>query len=169
MPIDEISSLLLGIKGTMDIAKGLMSAHDAHTLMQARTEILEKLLTLQENALSLQERYSSLINQRDQLAQKLTQNEDWAKTQVQYQLKEIHPRVYAYSAKSALPALSNQPLYCSNCFASQRISILVYQGNGENYHKFLCHGCNKEFQFYTGDTSGSDFEIHSLDGVPPAF
>jgi hypothetical protein len=153
----EIATLITGIKGTIDIAKGLKSAYDSHTIAEAQTDILERLLAVQGEALTLQERHSSLMLENESLSKKLREFHDWEKQKESFVLKEVSARIYVYVSKVPDKTVANPPYYCSNCFGLKQLSILQYQGNGEDYHKFDCQRCGKSFLYNTG-SSGSSIE-----------
>jgi hypothetical protein len=98
MVIAEVSTVITGIKGTIDIVKGLKSSYDDHTIVQTQTQIREQLLTILSDAIALQEKHSALINEKDELKKKLMEFEQWEKTESEYELKEIvrGTRVYSY-------------------------------------------------------------------------
>jgi transcriptional regulator with GAF, ATPase, and Fis domain len=157
MALAEITSFVAGVKGTIDIAKGLKSAYDAQTIAQAQTEIVEKLLGLQMDALSLQEKHSLLINEKDELAKKLIQYENWAKTESQYKIDEVHSQVFVYVAKTSDQSLKNQPWYCANCFGNRQLSIFQSTSDSDTYHEYVCHRCNNKIKFYTEGGPQSEF------------
>jgi hypothetical protein len=159
----EIATLISGIKGTIDIAKGLKSAYESHTIAQAQTDILERLLAVQGEALNLQERHSSLMLENDTLSKKLGEFNDWEKLKDSYVLKEVSARIYVYVSKAPDKTVANPPYHCSNCFGLKQLSILQYQGNGEDYHKFDCHRCGKHFAYHTGSSGSSIQALDSSD------
>lgn len=162
MALAEVTALIAGIKGTIDIAKSLKSAHDAHTITQTQTEILEKLLALQAEALVLQEKHSALIQEKDELAKKLMQLEDWAQTETQYQLKEVAPRIFVYIAESSTPSIENEPWYCANCFNQHQKSVLQSTSESSEYHEFMCHRCKNSISFSSGSPSAGQIQYHEF-------
>lgn len=162
MALAEITALITGIKGTIDVTKGLKSAYNAHTITQAQTDILEKLFALQVEALALQEKHAALIQEKAELAKKLVQLEDWSQTETQYQLKEVAPRIFVYIAKSPTPFINNEPWYCANCFTQRQKSVLQSTSESSEYHEFTCHRCNKSISFSTGSSSGGQIQYHEF-------
>lgn len=137
MPITELTSLIAGIKGTIDLAKGLKSAYDAHTITQSQTEILERLLNLQIDALALQDKHSTLINEKDDLSKKLMEYERWSETESQYELKEITPGVFVRSYKTSNQSQQPNHWLCTKCWEDKKKAILQKHHTGA----YECQRC----------------------------
>lgn len=146
MAIAELSTIVTGIKGTIDIAKGLKSAYDAHTITQAQTEILEKLFSLQIDALSLQEKHSALVNEKEELAKKLMEFEQWEKTESQYQLEEVHFGVFVYSPKESERSTEPKHWLCTNCWEERKKSILQCDYKHSEGAGYTCPRCKTQIQ-----------------------
>ena len=84
----------------IEITKGLKSSYDARTIIQAQSDILEQLLAIQFDTLTLQEKHLALINEKEELAKKLVQFEQWEKTESEYELQEINRGKFVYSLKN---------------------------------------------------------------------
>ena len=54
---------------------------------------------MQNDALLMQEKHSSLLREKDDIAKKLMEFEKWDETESQYELKEIYPGILLYSYK----------------------------------------------------------------------
>jgi len=148
MAITETTALISGIKGTIDIVKGLKAAYDAHTITQAQTELLQKLLALQMDALAVQEKQSAILNERDQLLKQVAEYENWSEVEKQHHIEEIHPQIYVYVANKPTTSLKTQPWYCANCFSQRQMSVLQSTENShETYKEFLCHKCNAKISY----------------------
>ena len=124
MVIAEGAALITGIKGTIDIVKGLKSSYDTNTIMQAQTQILEHLLALQIDAFTLQEKHSALIHENEEYKKKLIEFEQWGKTASEYELKEINPGVFAYTLKESQQTTELSHWLCPNCWEDHKKSIL---------------------------------------------
>jgi hypothetical protein len=141
MPIPEVVAVVSGIKVVIDIAKGLKSAHDAHTITQAQSDILEKLLDLRIDALSLQEKTSTLINEKEELAKKLMEFEKWAETERQYELAKLPPGILVYAQKKSGTSTEPKHWLCTNCWKDRKKSILQLEYTGAH----TCPECKHRF------------------------
>jgi hypothetical protein len=137
----EFALFLQGVKGTLDVAKGLKSAYDQHTIVQAQSEIIEKLLALQMDALSLQEKHSALIHEKEELEKKVLEAQKWSETESQYELKQVVPGKIVRSYKK--PSESTDPPHwlCPNCWEDKKKSVLQGHLNMGDAWDFSCLRC----------------------------
>jgi hypothetical protein len=156
----EITALVAGIRGTIDVVRGLKSSYDAHAISKAQSEILDRLLAVQGDALTLQEKHFSLIQENETLSRKLQDADEWKRVKESLVLKEVSARVYVYISKSPETTVTNPPYYCANCYGLGQLSILQYSGNGDDYHQYDCQRCGKHFKYNTGSP---DAHIEPLD------
>ena len=148
MVVNETSALVAGIKGTIDLAKGLKSAYDSHTIAQAQSDLLDRLLALQTDALMLLQKQSDLLAERDQLTEAIDNLNNWAELEKRHHIEEVHPQIYVYVANVPNPSLKNQPWYCANCFTDKKLSVLQStESSHENYKDLLCHKCKASVSF----------------------
>lgn len=148
MVIAEVSTIITGIKGTIDIVKGLKSSCDDHTIMQAQTEIREQLLAILSDAIALQEKHSALINEKDELAKKLMEFEHWKQTESEYELKEVVPDKFVYSYKNSQQSTIPMHWLCPNCWNDRKKSILQKIRQTEREAGYICHRCNFDILVY---------------------
>lgn len=148
MSIAEVSAIVTGIKATIEVAKGLKSSYDAHTITQAQSEILERLLAIQMDALALQEKHSTLINEKDELAKKLVQFEQWEKTESEYELQEIERGKFVYSSKNSQQSKKPTHWLCTQCWEDRKKSILQASHHTESEAEYICPRCKIKSWFY---------------------
>jgi DNA-directed RNA polymerase subunit M/transcription elongation factor TFIIS len=143
--MNEFAALMGSLKASIEIIKGLKSTYDAHTVSQALSEILERLIALQGAMLSLQEKHSLLIKEKDDLTKKLMELEEGKQVDQLYDLIEIIPGTFVYRFK--VSNNSTQPLHyaCANC-RDDRTRYYKLQGvNTEIGMVYTCHKCNFQF------------------------
>lgn len=142
MVIAEVSTVITGIKGTIDIVKGLKSSYDDHAIVQAQTQIREQLLTILSDAIALQEKHSALINEKDELKKKLMEYEQWENTVSEYELKEVVPGKFVYTYKKSQQSTTPMHWLCPNCWNDRKKSILqvIHRTEREASHK--CPRCD---------------------------
>jgi hypothetical protein len=148
MPIAEVSAIITGIKATMEIAKGLKSSYDARTITQAQSDILEQLLTIRMDTLTLQEKHLTLINEKEELAKKLVQFEQWEKTVSEYELKKIVLGTLVYSYKKSQQSEIPPHWLCPNCWNEHKKSIFQAEYDTGEEAKYFCPECKFSFRFY---------------------
>ena len=137
----EANVIVTSIKTTIEIVKGLKSYYDAHTITQVQSELLQQLLNIQMGTLTLQEKYSALINEKDELANKLVQFEQWQKTESEYELQEIDSGKYAYSSKNSQQSKNPAHWLCPQCWEDRKKSILQEEHQYDGQVHYICHRC----------------------------
>lgn len=95
----EISSLIASSKVAYDIAKGIHSLNSEVDRNQSISRILEVLISVQTQALSVNAVAQKLQEEKFDLAKKIMDFKDWTKTKSNYELKELAPGVPAYIRK----------------------------------------------------------------------
>lgn len=146
--INEVSAIVTSIKAAIEITKGLKSSYDAHTITQAQSEILERLLAIQMDALALQEKHSALINEKDELTKKLVLFEQWEKTESEYELKEITPGKFVYSSKNSQQSKIPMHWLCTQCWDDRKKSILQAILHDVNEAQYICPRCKFKINFF---------------------
>ena len=143
MVITEASVIITSIKTTIEIVKGLKSSHDAKTITQAQSQILEHLFALQVAALALQEKHSALIHEKQALIKKIEQFEQWRNTESEYELKELKPGIFVYSYKNSQQSVIPMHWLCPHCWNDRKKSILQSGFHDESVYN--CNRCNFVF------------------------
>ena len=97
--IAEISSLISFVKTACDIAKGLSTFKSDVDRNESISKILEILLSIQTQVLSVNAIAQKLQEEKYEITQKLMKFEKWSETETQYELKEIASGVFVYACK----------------------------------------------------------------------
>ena len=130
----------------IEIAKGLKLSYDAHTIIQAQSDILEQLLAIQFDTLTLQEKHLALINEKEELAKKLVQFEQWEKTESEYELREINRGKFVYSPKNFQQSGKQTHWLCTQCWNYRKKSILQMSYHSESDAQYICPQCKFSIQ-----------------------
>jgi hypothetical protein len=140
---NEFLAFVQSMQGVIAVAKGLKSAHDALTIAQAQSDILEKLLSLQVEALALNEKHSTLIAEKRELEKQLVEKDEWTLTKQQYRLLEISGGSFVYVSKE--PDRPEQPLHwlCAHCFDNERKKSILQLARKsiDGLHHHMCPSC----------------------------
>lgn len=143
--IAEISSLVASSKAAYDIAKGINSLKSEIDRNESVSKVLEVLLAVQTQALSVNAIAQKLQEEKYELTKKVMEFEKWSETISQYELKEIAPGVLVYAYKKS--DNSKEPMHwlCPNCFDTKRqksiFQRMAQDGRGTHY---ACHGCGNK-------------------------
>lgn len=139
----DFALFLQGFKGAIDIAKGLKSTYDQHTVSDAQAEFFEKLSDLYVRATSLYESHSTLTREKDELEKKLMEYEQWAQTERQYELKQVAPGKFVRSYKKSDKNTDPMHWLCPNCWEDKKKSILQGHPSLGDALEYICPRCNK--------------------------
>ena len=141
--IAELSSLIASSKAAYDIAKGINALKTEVDRNEAISKILEVLISLQTQALSVNAIAQDLQQEKYDLKNKILQFENWAETERQYELKEVAPGMFVYNYK--IPVESAKPSHwlCPKCFQEKKTYILQLRYDGTSGPKeYICSNCN---------------------------
>ncbi len=137
----ELTGFLSSIRTTIDVVKGFQSTYSSIQIMEAKTELLERLIGIQSTALSLQQEHSALINEKNELQKKFIEFDSWKETESSYRLIDLDKGKFVYALKS--PQLSSEPNHwlCQNCFNDRKKSILQAIFVNDFDEMYVCNRC----------------------------
>ena len=141
----EMSMLIAPCKTAYDIAKGISSFRVEGEVKEKTAELLRILLSVQRDALTMQAKYQELLQEKDDLAKKIMEFEDWSKTKDQYELKDLAPGIPAYLRKKG--DNSEEPTFwiCPYCYKQKKESFLQCVYHFESAGFYFCPACKTEF------------------------
>jgi hypothetical protein len=149
MPVDPISAVVASAKVAYDIAKGISSLHTDVEKNQAISKVLEVLLAVQSDALSMQEKYYLLLREKDDLIKKISEFEKWSEIENQYELKELVTGVLVYAYKQSNKEIQPPHLLCANCFSKKQKGLYIQSEMDFDGTHFKCLNCDKEIVDYS--------------------
>ncbi|SUI81068.1 Uncharacterised protein [Serratia quinivorans] len=138
---------MTAIKGTIGLAKAINDAKTDAEVKAATLELVDRLMTLQLDCLSLVE----VIQLRDEkitlLSAKIAEFEDF-KTQTEgYVLEALDSGSFVYSKIELVGGSEKSVKLCPHCFSKNIKSILhgIPVGSSVVFHKTRCLNCENEF------------------------
>ncbi|HAB54653.1 MAG TPA: hypothetical protein DCE80_21150 [Ignavibacteriales bacterium] len=149
--IAEISSFISSAKTAYDIAKGISTLKSDVGRNESISKILEILLSVQTQALSVNEIAQKLQEEKYEITQKLMKFEKWSETETQYELKEIASGVFVYACKKTNPPSEPMHWLCTNCW-KDRMKSIIQKTLSDSY---ACPKCKTIYPFLDrgGDVS----------------
>ena len=146
------SSLYVSAKAAYEIAKGISALKTEVERNQAVSKVLEVLLSVQNDALSMQEKQSLLLTEVDNLKKKISEFEKWSEIERQYELKEIASGVFVYTYKQS--DVNREPMHwlCAKCYNERKKSILQRTRHVIAGIFYICHTCNSEINDHSKET-----------------
>lgn len=145
--IAEISSLIATSKAAYDIAKGISSLNSEVERNQSISKILEVLITVQTQALSVNAVAQKLQEEKFDLAKKIMEFEDWAQTKSNYELKELAPGIPAYLRKKIDETKDPTLWICPYCYDQKKESFLQQEYHSDTAGFYFCPKCKTPFQW----------------------
>jgi len=150
----EFTTFISSITALTQIAKGLQSFRDQQQIAQATSDLLERILAIQGDGLSLQQQYFSLLQEKDIVEKKLQEFEKWQTIESQYSLFRTEFGKIVYSPNESNKSSEPKHWLCANCFSKREKSILQPRHEGMQF-MFVCYNCKtnlivhpEEFQVY---------------------
>lgn len=153
--IAEISSLLISSKAAYDIAKGINALKSDVDRNESISKILEILLSVQVQALSVNAIAQKLQEEKHELAQKLMEFEKWSETERQYELKEIATDIFVYSYKVADNPPKPMHWLCPKCYQERKAHIIQFDCESMAGKHYLCPNCNTKINIRHKTSSSS--------------
>lgn len=146
--IEEIGLLINSTKAVYTIAKGISFLKSEVEKNEAVSKILEALLSLQTEALSVNEKTQELQEENYRLTNKMREFENWSETEKQYELKEIDRGTFVYASKKNKTIAEPVHWLCTNCWKDRKRSILQKFGG-----IYKCPSCKTEIYPFTNQSS----------------
>ncbi len=165
MAIAEITAALTGIKAAKNLVKSFSSLSSEVEIKSKSSELLNIIVGLQEQILSMQSKHGELLQSKNELEKQLVNIESWEKEKAQYELKEICPGVFVYASKQDNNSTQPSHWLCTNCYNNEKKSILQYDSFVSDGTHYLCPNCKNEIcKTSKKNTSLTDYNPHSSGG-----
>jgi len=139
--ITEIGSLLTSVNAAYTIAKGISALKSDVDRNESISKILEVLISVQFQTSSVLAKAHELEVEKHNLTKKIMDFEDWAKTGLQYELKEIARGIFVYSSKEGVCPTEPAHYICTNCYKDKIKSILRLSYEGSDGEQYVCPNC----------------------------
>ncbi|WP_338505037.1 hypothetical protein V6R86_13080 [Sphingomonas kaistensis] len=144
-----------GIKGALDIAKGIRSLEVSTEVKLAIAQMIEQLADAQSAAYETAERERELKDKVRGLEGEIADLRRQAADLESYEPCVYHPGVTVYVLKSEHQATAHPHKLCGTCVTNGRKSELVATAKVERrYREHLCHSCKSVFMLGTPNISG---------------
>jgi hypothetical protein len=144
----EVASLLASAKAAYDIAKSINAIKNEVDRNQAVSKILEVLIAVQSDALSMQEKHSLLTAKIQQLEKECDRLKDWEAEKERYELKEIAHGLFARIEKGLVGNLQSAHKFCATCFEQNSKAPLQQEKIRVGRRLSLtCHRCKSKVIF----------------------
>ncbi len=144
MPVEPISAVVTSAKVAYDIVKGISTLHTEVEKNQAISKVLEVLLAVQSDALSMQEKHYLLLREKDDLIKKISEFEKWSEIEKQYELKELITGVFVYAYKKTDKEIQPPHFLCANCFNKKQKGLYIKSEKDFDGTHYKCLNCDKE-------------------------
>jgi len=142
-------SIFTSIKVAYDIAKGINALNTITERNEAISKVLEVLISVQQDTLVMQEEYSLLLREKDNLIKKISEFEKWSEVENQYELKELAPGVPVYAYKKIDKSTDPMHLLCANCFSKKQKGFYIKSEMHYSGTQYKCLNCDKEILDYS--------------------
>ncbi len=144
--IVETTAAFNGIRGALDIAKGINALKTEVERNQAVIDIQRALLDAQSGTLDDKQKMSELSSRIAHLESELAQKQQWEDEKNRYALTQSQLGAYTYDLKPELANGEVSHRLCANCYGDDKKSILhvtVKHSGGEIVE---CGKCKSKLQ-----------------------
>jgi len=143
------ASIFTSVKVAYDIAKGINALNTITERNEAVSKVLEVLISVQQDALVMQEDRSLLLREKDDLIKKIAEFEKWSEVESQYELKELASGVPVFAYKKSDKSTEPMHLLCANCFGKKQKGFYIKSEMNYSGTKYKCLNCDKEILDYS--------------------
>lgn len=143
----EVASLLTSAKVAYQIAAGINALKNEVDRNQAVSRILEALIQVQSEALSLQENQLQLGKTIQELEKERDRLKDWQIEKSRYELMEIARGVFARVEKGSVGNWQSTQKFCATCFEQNKKAPLQQEDAQGRRVALLCHLCKSTIVF----------------------
>ena len=110
-----------------DIVKSLLTISKEVAVNEKASELLQVIISLQNDLLSLQSQYSGLLEAKCDLEQKLAELDNWKEIESQYDLHRLSSGSVIRLPNKFHPTPDKKYWLCANCFEKKKKSFLQPQ------------------------------------------
>lgn len=141
MDMSTISTALASLNIASKFIKDSIEKIKDDAVREKVEELLNAIIPLQSQIISLQAMNSASIQEKEVLEKKLSDIEDWQKEATRYELKALASGVYVYTIKET--AKSSEPVHylCAKCYQERKKSILQRISKTMMGVTYICHTC----------------------------
>jgi hypothetical protein len=141
-----ISAFLTSLSFAAKFVKGSLEKIKDLAVREEVEKLLNAIIPLQSEIITLQEAYISHIREIQNLEKKLREIEDWRKEVECYELKELAPGVRVYVKKSQRGDSGPELYFCPQCFnIDHKKSMLQGSHLIEGIIRYTCLNCENTF------------------------
>lgn len=150
--VTEITSAIAGLKTAVDIIKGFNSLQLDVATKEKSVELLNVIISLQTNMLSVQSAYSDLLDSKKKLEKELVELKNSISDKSKYILIEIAPGILAYTSKETSNSSEPKHYLCQNCFDTKNQKS-VLQRQYVQHKDLICNSCKSTFRLSDDNSS----------------
>ncbi len=148
----EFSVFISSVRSTYEFAKGVKAIVDESKRAEELSKLIDRLLSVQELALTLQAEHHELIQSKDDLAKRIMQFEQWEQEKQSYSLHKLALGRFVFVPKDSSKSVQDLPWYCTNCWEDRKRSTLQADPGGVTT-SWYCPRCKTSFSIRNGDVS----------------
>jgi DNA repair exonuclease SbcCD ATPase subunit len=155
MDMAAIGGAVSGLKAALEIGKGIQALKTSTEVRQKTSDLLDALLDARMKLVEAANTQSALLQQIEELEQKIASFEHWDSEKQRYQLKAIDAGAFAYMHKPGMENGEPAVWLCQTCFEKRHKSPLQFRsqltspGGGRGMHaKWGCNLCKAEVMVY---------------------
>lgn len=141
--IDGIVAALGGVKGAIDLVRGISATIDAAQIAEIKLGLLDRLGEAQVSLADAREQEQLARERIRALEAENAQLREWDANVEDYELADTGLGALAYIPKGADRSPQSGHWHCPNCFANRKKSMMIPESPGP-YGFLKCHPCKLE-------------------------
>jgi hypothetical protein len=141
MILPEITAAITSISAGYKIVKGFTELKTEYEIKAATSELFDSIIGVQNNLLSIQSSYQSLLDSKSELEKEIVNLKQWETTKLNHALKQVASGVFVYVLKEPEDSPDNKYWLCANCFDTKNHKS-IFQRKHPGNEDYCCHNCN---------------------------
>ena len=154
--VTEITSALAGLKSAIDIIKGFNSLELDVAVKEKSVELLNIIISLQSNMLSVQSEYGKLLDSKSEIEKELKELKNNIAEKSKYILVEVAPGILAYTSKETINSSEPKHYLCQNCLDNKNQKS-VLQRKYTDHKDLICNLCKTTYRI--SDNGGNTQQV----------
>ena len=156
-PLTTLSTGLAAFRSAWDIASAAIASRDEYKITEATQDLTVKIFDVQNAALNLQEKASSmrdeieaLKNDKRELSARIAELEQRREERAQYALNEIHEGAFVLAYQETDGSGAPPHYLCQPCMDNAAKKVVLQQVRGHGRISLHCNECKAVY--FTGKT-----------------